>query len=149
MTLTFRYKKVKRPNNTEVKSPSIPIILSGNGGKYQFMALLDSGADMSVIPEEVAELLGLDLSGNKEEAQGIGGKVNSLQTSVNLELGKPHEIYTFSLPVKVIFTKDGDNEQELPILLGRAGFFDKFVITFNQSEERILLKRTSENSLVL
>src|SRR3989339_194701 len=136
MTLTFKYKKVKRPNNTEIKSPSIPVTLSSSGGKYQFIALLDSGADVSVIPSEVAELLGINLSGKKEEARGIGGKVPAIQSKLVVELGKAHEIYTYEIPVKIILDK---MDEEIPVLLGRAGFFDKFVITFNQKEEKVIL----------
>ncbi len=140
MTLTFKYKKVKRPNNIEVKSPSIPVTLWGAGQRFEFIALLDSGADVSAIPKDVAELLGLDLTGKKEEAAGIGGKVAAVQTNMNLELGKSHEIYQFKIPVKVILRDEGE---KIPILLGRAGFFDKFVITFNQKEEKIILKKNS------
>ncbi len=140
MTLIFKYKRVKRPNNIEIKSPSIPVILSGAGKKFQFIALVDSGADVSAIPQDIAELLGLDLSGKKEEASGIGGKVPAVQTSMNIELGKPHENYSFVIPVKVILQ---DNNEEIPILLGRSGFFDRFVITFNQKEEKILLKHVN------
>ena len=68
MTLSFRYKRVKRPDG-EVKSPSIPVILSGKATKFEFVVLLDSGADISAIPKSVAELLGLDLSGKKEEIE--------------------------------------------------------------------------------
>lgn len=142
MSLTFKYKKVKRPNDIELKSPSIPVYLSGSTGKYQFMALLDSGADISVVPKEVAELLGLDLSGEREEARGIGGKVPAIQTNMNVEIGKPHEMYSYNIPVKVIL--DGKDE-EIPVLLGRAGFFDKFVITFNQKEEKVILKSNKQN----
>lgn len=139
MTLTFKYKRVKRPNNVEIKSPSIPVSLWGVGQRFEFIALLDSGADVSVIPKDVAELLGLDLSGKREEARGIGGKVQTVQTRINLELGKPHEKYTFnSMPIKVILE---DGNMEIPILLGRLGFFDRFTITFNQKEEKIILKK--------
>jgi hypothetical protein len=79
----------------------------------------------------------LDLTGEKEETRGIGGKVPAVQSKLTIELGKPHEGYTYDLPVKVIL--DGADE-EIPILLGRAGFFDKFIITFNQKEERVILK---------
>lgn len=137
MTLTFKYKRVKRPDDVEIKSPSIPINISGTGSKYQFIALIDSGADISVIPKEVAELLGLDLNKEKEEARGIGGKVPAIQTNINIEIGKPHEMYNFNIPVKVILS---EIDEEIPILLGRIGFFDKFIITFNQKEERVILK---------
>ncbi len=139
MTLTFKYKKVKRPNGTEVKTPSIPITLSGKNGKYDFIALIDSGADISALPKSLAELLGLDLSGEKEEASGIGGIVPAIQTSLVIELGKSHEQYTLQIPAKIILT-----DEEFPVLLGRAGFFDKFVITFNQKEEKIFLKKVQE-----
>ena len=142
MSLTFKYKRVKRPDNVEIKSPSIPVTLSANGGKYQFIALLDSGADISVIPSEVADLLGLDLTGEREEARGIGGKVPAIQSSLVVEVGKAHESYSYNIPVKVILDR---TDEEIPILLGRAGFFDKFLITFNQKEERIILKPNKQN----
>jgi len=142
MTLTFKYKRVKRPNEVEIKSPSIPVNLSGDGSKYQFMALIDSGADISVIPKEVAELLGLNLDKKKEEARGIGGIVPAIQTSINIEIGKPHEMYNLNIPVKVILS---NIDEEIPILLGRVGFFDKFIITFDQKEEKIILKRNVNN----
>lgn len=140
MTLSFRYKKIKGEDYHEIKSPSIPVILSGNKGKYEFIALLDSGADISVLSQEVAELLGLDLSGQREEAKGIGGKVSVVQANVNLKIKKAHESYNMVLPVKVILSNQ-DIESDIPILLGRAGFFDEFIVTFNQKEGRILLKK--------
>ncbi len=138
MTLNFRYKRVQRPNGIEVKTPSIPLTLRGNGGKYDFIALLDSGADMSAIPRAVAELLGIPLDGEKEEALGIGGVVSAVHTTIHIEFGKAHERYAFTIPVKVILS-----DQDFPILLGRAGFFDQFSITFQQREERVMLKKTS------
>ena len=140
MTLKFKYKKVKRPNDKEVKSPSIPISLQGNGSKYEFIALLDSGSDVYAIPKDVAELLGLDLSGKKEETRGIGGIVQAVSSKVNLEVGKPHEIYSMTLPVKVIL--DG-MDKEIPVIIGRNVFFDYFVITFDQKKETISLKKNN------
>lgn len=138
MTLKFKYKKVKRPNNTEVKSPSIPVVLQGKGNKYEFIALVDSGADISAIPKDVADLLGLDLTGNLEETRGIGGIVKAVQSKISLEIKRPHESHLINLKVKVIL--DG-NDKEMPIILGRSGFFDYFIITFNQKNETISLKK--------
>ena len=132
---------MKRSGNTEIKSPSIPVTLWGKGQRFEFIALLDSGADLSVIPKDVGELLGLDLTGKKEEARGIGGKVPAVQTDMNLEIGKPHERYTLNIPVKVILS---EKDEEIPIILGRAGFFDKFIITLNQKEEKVILKKTNK-----
>jgi hypothetical protein len=38
-------------------------------------ALIDSGADLSVIPKALAEFLDLDLSGKEETSFGIGGEI--------------------------------------------------------------------------
>ena len=125
-----------RPDGTEVKSPSIPITLVGKSMKFDAVALLDSGADVSAIPKDIAELLGLDISGKVESAYGIGGKVDSVETSMSLIIEKGHEHYVFDIPVKVIL-----DSYEFPVLLGRAGFFDKFVVSFDQKNEKIFLKK--------
>jgi hypothetical protein len=135
MTIIFKYKTVKRPDGTLVKTPSIPILLSGKE-KFETIALLDSGADISAVPMALAELLGMDLSSEKTHAYGIGGKVDSIETKMSISIEKGHEHYTFEIPVKVIL-----GNYDFPILLGRAGFFDKFVILFDQSQEKISLKR--------
>ncbi len=135
MTLTYRYKDVKRLNNTRSTSPSIPVTISGNGGKYEFMVLLDSGADVSAIPKHMAELLNLDLNHEKEEAFGIGGKVPAVSTSMDIEIKRPHEKHEFRIPVKVIL-----GDYDFPPLIGRAVFFDKFDITFNQKDKKVILK---------
>ncbi len=135
MTLSFHYKTIARPDGTEVKTPSIPILLKGKES-FQTIALLDSGADISAIPQGVAELLGLDLSGKKSPAFGIGGKVNAIDTQMQILVAKGHEQYAFTIPVKVIL-----DAYDFPMLLGRAGFFDKFIISFDQKQERVSLKR--------
>lgn len=140
MVMSFRYKTVKRPDGTLVKTPSIPILLEGKTEKVEFVALIDSGADISAISQSVAEILGLDLSGKRTPAFGIGGKVESIENKLNLAIEKGHEHYNFQIPVKVIL-----GDYDLPILLGRAGFFDKFIISFDQSKEKISLKRVSQN----
>lgn len=139
MTLTFRYKDVQRPNNTKSLSPSIPVTFFGNGGKYDFMVLLDSGADVSAIPKHLAELLNLDLSGKEEYSFGIGGKVPSVSTFMNIEINKHHEKFSFRIPVKVII-----DDYDFPPLIGRAVFFDKFEITFKQSEKKVILKPVTQ-----
>lgn len=135
MTLSFKYKGVSRSNKTRALTPSIPITFSGNSGKYEFAVLLDSGADISAIPRHMAELLGLELNGPTEDVFGIGGVAKAIQREVKIEFSKGHEKYSFNLPVKVIL----DN-YDFPPLIGRAVFFDKFDITFRQSEKRVYLK---------
>ena len=135
MVLSFKYKDVPRSNGTKALSPSIPVTLYGNNLKLDVIALLDSGADISAIPRSMAEVLNLNLNGKKESTFGIGGEVSAIETYVNVEIGKPHDKYSFKIPVKVIL-----EGKDFPPLIGRAVFFDKFDITFKQSEKRVSLK---------
>jgi len=134
MTLTFKYKTVNRPDGTSVKTPSIPILLRGKES-LESVGLLDSGADISAMPLSIAEILGLDLNREKIDAYGIGGKVSSVEPTVNILVAKGHEHYSFRIPVNVIL-----GNYSFPILLGRKGFFDKFIISFDQSKEKVSLK---------
>jgi len=83
----------------------------------------------------MAELLNLDLNHEKEEAFGIGGKVPAVSTHMNIAISKHHERYEFRIPVKVIL-----GDYDFPPLIGRAVFFDKFDITFNQKNKKVILK---------
>ena len=131
----FKYKQVARPDGTLVKIPSIPITLIGETS-IDVIALVDSGADISVIPKEMGELLGLDLSGREDFAYGIGGKVKTVEVKVGVVVEKGHERYSFRMPLKVVLDK-----YDFPPLLGRKGFFNEFVITINEEKERISLKK--------
>jgi hypothetical protein len=89
--------------------------------------------------KDMAELLGLDLNKDIDFAFGIGGKVKSLQTAIEIILEQKHEKYSLSLPIKVIL-----DDYSFPLLLGRVGFFDEFIVPFDQPQEKVMLKKVSK-----
>ncbi len=139
MSMTFKYKTIKRPDGTESRTPSIPITLLGNSMKIDSVCLIDSGADVSAMSKDMAELLGIDLKGEVEQAFGIGGKVDSIESKMSVIIEKGHEHYPLEIPVKVIM-----GEYDFPILLGREVFFDNFIISFDQKQQKVTLKKTTE-----
>ena len=134
--MMFRYKSIKRPNGPPIKSPSIPVTIIGPKESLELIALVDSGADISVIPKEVAEVLGLDLSGEIQPALGVGGSIKTVPSHVSLVVERGHERYRLNIPIKVAL-----DQQDIPPILGRTGFFEEFEITFNELEEKIYLKK--------
>jgi len=141
MALRFRYKSIERPKPLEPKvSPIIPVkFLGRNGESFEAAALIDSGADYSVIFEEHAQILGIDLSkAKRSEAQGVGGKVPTWICSVDVEISGrgEHRKFRYSLPCMVIPSPAKNH----PLLLGRTGFFEKFEITFKEKNRDIILK---------
>jgi hypothetical protein len=113
----------------------IPVVLQGKDG-FTTVGLLDSGADISAMPLAMAEALELDLSAKRTKAFGIGGNVDSIHSYVRITLEKGHEKYTFQMPVMVIC-----DEYQFPMILGRKGFFSNFIITFDEENERVTIKK--------
>lgn len=94
--------------------------------------LLDSGADYSVAPRQIADSLGLDLGGLPEKrVSGLeGGKVKG-------RLGKlSGKIEGHPFKVRCLFTDRND----VPSLLGRLDFFDRFDICFDAKKKRVVLE---------
>ena len=140
MKLIFKYPSVERPGVLgSVRAPAIPIILVGKDPTKQFhtIALIDTGADFSALPYHVAEILGLDLSGEKETVSGVGGKVDAIRSEVTLVIKGRREKVTMRLELRVVLT---DVEDEFPVLLGRKDFLEHFEITINEKEGKVWLK---------
>jgi len=104
----------------------------------EVIALIDSGADNTVVPKDLAELLGLK-ENVESETGGIGGKVKTKKSRLRFKIKNNRESYTLDVPVLVLQDKNAD----VPLLLGRHGFFEQFHITFKQDDEKIVLKKVS------
>ena len=103
----------------------------------ELIFLLDSGADYTILPVEIAEILGLELSESIEQSEGVGGSVDTIKTDIELNVKNAHESYKFRIPVYVLMSRNS----KIPPLLGRAGFFDEFEITIKQKSGKVTLKR--------
>lgn len=111
--------------------PLIPITLIKENVEIDTDALIDSGANISVFREEIAECLEIVIEDGEEILlQGLGGRI----------MGYIHEIKVRvdddEFPCKVVFSKEltaGLN------ILGREGFFEYFQITFNERGKEVIL----------
>lgn len=146
--MTFKYKQVARFENNSVKAPFIPITDHGDIN-YETFALIDSGADISAIPQRFAEILGIKLPKTSTISYGVDGGVKSYLSKINISVEKGKEKEILTLPIKIF-----QENCNVPPLLGRLGFFDKFIITFNQNIRENKIKKqpkhvNSHNCLVL
>ena len=140
MSIIFRYVHVPRADGTLRKAPYIPIFLRDKSNKLvRIIALLDSGADTTVVPRDLAIFLGLKEHEPVSETGGIGGNVKVKESSLQFTTKGKREKYNLNVPVLVL----QDENVDVPLLLGRNGFFENFHITFKQDEEKITLKKTS------
>lgn len=142
--LTFSYQpppglrgRKDIPKEDLVKYPLIPITLYTENGSMNFEGLVDSGADALHIPLEVAELLGLT-KGELIHSDGAGGSYDSHLSKVGLKIGRGNKnrIHDFG-SVDVCFPNVKTNT---PILLGRNPVFREYNITFEEKNEKIIMK---------
>ena len=142
MSITFRYLHIRRKDGTLKEAPYIPVFLRNKDNKLIRLAgLLDSGADNTIVPEDLAKILGLKEEKNSEdETKGIGGKVRTAKSRLHLRVKNERESYILEIPVLIL----KDDSSNVPLLLGRQGFFEHFDITFRQNEKKIVLKKANK-----
>ncbi|MBU2577165.1 MAG: aspartyl protease family protein [Nanoarchaeota archaeon] len=136
MVLSFRYHVIPDVTNGE-KKPTIPVEFKlESGGYIEVMCLVDSGSDVVVLPKGIAELLNLNL-GEESNSLGIGGEVPVRLSRASFRIKKEHGYHTLTVPVEVF------NTDNIPVLLGRQGFFDKFKVTIDERDKKVILKEHS------
>ena len=109
----------------------------GNNSLEVF-ALLDSGADFTLIPRAIADIIGIKLNEkDKESIGGVGGNSFAYKVQLTCSLKLGHESNKIQIKAMVL---DEENE-EIPVLIGREGFFENFEITFREYEKKILIKK--------
>ena len=134
--MVYHYKTLPGKKGSNVKTPSIPIYFKGNSSlRMNVIALVDSGADCSVIPKGLAEILNLGLTGPKQDSFGFGGKIECVESHIQILLSQNHEKHEFKIPVLV------SSDDSCPIILGRNKFFNKFKITFDSKHQKLILKK--------
>jgi hypothetical protein len=138
MSIIYRYVHVPRPDGTLRKAPHIPVYARDSKNKLiEIIALVDSGADTTVIPKDLALLLGLKESKADMKTGGIGGSTRVKETKLSFTVKNERERYNLRVPALVLQNPDED----VPLILGRNGFFEEFHITFKQSDEKLVLKK--------
>lgn len=122
--------------------PALDVKLLDRDGQIvaKARALIDSGADFVTFPTEWAELLGIDL---RTECAPVSATVADGRLSNRYAYTDGFEVEMAGeralLPV-VLFCQD------MPIpLLGRRGFFDRFLVLMDQPNLRIFLERSTSS----
>lgn len=129
--IVFRYKQ--EPSRIPGKLISRPVaeiyLKSKSGSWIKLNPYIDSGADVSLIPLSLGNLLGLSVDEKKiEQIGGIRGSVPVIYFQCPLKIGDVQ----FSTQIAWALI------EEVPPLLGRADVFDKFNIQFKQKEGLII-----------
>jgi hypothetical protein len=136
--MVFPYWSVRRGNQTRLL-PLVPLkvhALRGQNDWVDLLALVDSGAEHNVLGGDLAERLGYSLTdGSPATLVGIGEQeIPGRILTVDLQLGKQR----WSAPV--IFAPELGHQA----ILGQAGFFAFFTVTFRHGMREIDIRRAKK-----
>jgi hypothetical protein len=128
--MKYQYSAVVGQLNIDgrtTKRPVVEVELTRGNYHRTFLALIDSGADQILMPAAIADGLGIDRN-RCPHRSSMGITMDSIdgfvaELSIRLQHQEP-----FTAPVVFIDT-------EVPILLGREGFFDQHRIKFEQDHD--------------
>ena len=118
-----------------VSDPKIPVAVKTSKGFRTFRFLIDTGADFSLAPRRLAQQVGLNWD-VLTPAQVIGVEQGGVRARLGL---LPIRLGDVELSVRCLFV---DTAKAL-FLLGRADFLDRFVLTVDQGNGKIVLVEVS------
>ena len=139
-----------------VRRPRIEIVFRKNSEikniktnpEFRTSGLVDSGADICLLPRQIADILQIDLTSvKKEESTGANGKFITYKTKVFLEI--VYKNMRIGIDMVDVSIPEIDLEGivlEQNILLGRSHLFKKYEITFNEYDKTILFKRINHKT---
>lgn len=130
--MKYRFSVVAGQTNVDgryTKRPIVEVELSKGKQVRKFLALIDSGADQITMPAAIAEVFGIEREKClKRGAVGISMERTEGFVSSELTFHIRNQTETFKAPVVFIDT-------DVPVLLGREGFFDRYRIKFEQDHD--------------
>ena len=112
-------------------SPFYPAKIIAHNNSCELEVLVDSGADLCIIPLDLGKDLGLTLTDLEVplKAAGIGGNISLVMRYLDYEIDNN---LIKNVPTAWVLDADCDD-----IILGREVIFDAFDIEFKQAEETI------------
>ena len=127
------YRNKKDAFGGKVCNPVIVVEVALQTGYQPFEFLLDSGADCTIVPKHMANLIGVSLP-NKADIWlgGVGTKrMAAYKSSLKLRIQQEE------FAVACLITRS----DTVPFLLGRVDFFDFFNVAFDNQNQKIVLDR--------
>lgn len=130
MEIEFDYRKERSTLFDGVYRPVAKIILTNKGRTVPEIFYVDSGADITLVPRSIGEILAFDNPAPAEivDIKGIGEKgIPMVVRKVSMLFGE------LEIQSKIGWALIED----VPLLLGREDFFKYFNITFCQNRKTI------------
>jgi hypothetical protein len=129
----FGFPDFENRDGRNIGIPRIDVTLEKEGSAVTIRAVLDSGAEVCLFDEGIAQTLGIEITeGLPIPVTGIGGYTLAYAHTLTMTVSDGVDAHSF--PCRVLFKEDVRQN-----LIGREDFFEIFRITFSKSEGYIAL----------
>lgn len=129
--MKYKYSAASGQSNVDgryTKRPIVEVEIAKGSHRRKFLALIDSGADQIMMPAAIADAFGIDRAACQKRTS-LGVSMEPIEGFVgNLTFRIEQQTEDFDAPVIFIDT-------DVPVLLGREGFFDLYRIKFEQDHD--------------
>jgi hypothetical protein len=121
-----------------VHRPVLDLLFRESHGYNLYSFIVDSGADISLAPRQLAERIGLDWTkGSRVKLSGISPKPECLVEGRTHLVSVTLPDFPRELVLPICF-----GEGNAPYLIGREGFFDHFQVTLDKKKLKTIFKST-------
>jgi hypothetical protein len=136
--MKHRYSGVAGQTNIDgrlTKRPIVEVELSFGTYRRKFLALIDSGADQIIMPAAIAEAFAIDRTACiRRSVMGVSMEpIDGFIEYLTFRIQQQEQ--QFDAPVVFI-------DADVPVLLGREGFFDFHRIKFEQDHDTFEISPT-------
>ena len=123
----------KRTSFGIIPDSLIPVEVLTKFGYQSLEFVLDTGADFTMLPRHMAEVIEIDLSAcPQSRSYGIEGNgVKVYASQIQIKIGQ------VELKVRCLFSE----KETIPYILGRADIFSRFNIIFDNRNKKIKLTK--------
>lgn len=131
--ITFPYKEERSRLFGTIHRPIARAELKSKAEWIPTLMYVDSGADITLIPRSLGELLGFKIEAEEKIVNigGIGGAIPAIVKKASINLGG--EILEARVAWALV--------EDIPPLLGRTDVFDNFEVDFRQKEKKVIFRR--------
>lgn len=128
------------PEANIVLRPVVEVTVHGSEDESKISALVDSGAENTLLAPWTKRVLGLLPDPTTEIEIGIGGRLRKVQfCDVDLSLHRPdsEEVLGWRAEVGVIVS---EWDPPFPAVLGQRGFLDQFTVTMHRGAQALVVE---------
>lgn len=137
--MKFKYSEYTTPDKTKIFRPTVAILFKNKSKFILTEAIVDSGADFTILPIEMAGILDIKLDLRKKTTfHGAGSNpfpVYPSPKSIEHTL-KQNGFRPITWKTKVYFA-----ESQPGILLGHKGFLENFKVTLNGKRKELEISK--------